>query len=60
LDGSLVLVVGNEGEGIRPLVARSCDVLMRLPMRGKVDSLNAAAAGTVALYLALMARRQGK
>jgi 23S rRNA (guanosine2251-2'-O)-methyltransferase len=56
LDGALALVVGNEGEGIRRLVRESCDLLMRLPMRGKIDSLNAAAAGSVALYLAWQAR----
>lgn len=56
LDGALALVVGNEGEGIRPLVARKCDVMMRLPMRGKVESLNAAVAGSVALYLAYNTR----
>ncbi len=56
LDGTLALVVGNEGEGMRRLVKDSCDVLMRLPMRGRVASLNAAAAGSVALYLAWQAR----
>jgi len=56
LDGPLVLVVGNEGEGMRELVRKKCDVLMALPMRGKVDSLNAAVAGSIALYLARTAR----
>jgi 23S rRNA (guanosine2251-2'-O)-methyltransferase len=56
LDGALGLVVGSEGEGMRPLVAKSCDVLMKLPMRGQIESLNAAVAGSVALYLAYMAR----
>ncbi len=56
LDGALGLVVGSEGEGMRPLTAKSCDVLMRLPMLGQVDSLNAAVAGSVALYLARLAR----
>lgn len=56
LDGPLVLVVGNEGEGMRQLVRQSCDVLMSLPMRGQIESLNAAVAGSVALYLALAAR----
>jgi 23S rRNA (guanosine2251-2'-O)-methyltransferase len=56
LDGPLALVVGNEGEGMRLLVRQSCDVLMRLPMRGQIESLNAAVAGSVALYLALEAR----
>jgi 23S rRNA (guanosine2251-2'-O)-methyltransferase len=56
LDGSLALVVGNEGEGMRRLVRESCDIVMRIPMRGKVASLNAAVAGSVALYLAWQAR----
>ncbi|HKJ26916.1 MAG TPA: 23S rRNA (guanosine(2251)-2'-O)-methyltransferase RlmB [Anaerolineales bacterium] len=56
LKGGLALVVGSEGEGMRRLVREKCDLLMRLPMRGKVDSLNAAVAGSVALYLALAAR----
>ena len=57
LDGALALVVGNEGEGMRQLVRDSCDLLLRLPMRGKIDSLNAAVAGSLALYLAWQARR---
>lgn len=57
LDGPLALVVGNEGEGMRTLVRNSCDFLLRLPMAGRVASLNAAVAGSVALYLALQARQ---
>lgn len=57
LDGSLALVVGSEAEGMRPLVRESCDGLLRLPMRGQVDSLNASVAGSIALYLAWQARR---
>jgi 23S rRNA (guanosine2251-2'-O)-methyltransferase len=56
LDGALALVVGNEGQGMRLLVRNSCDLLLRLPMRGKIDSLNAAVAGSIALYLAWQAR----
>jgi 23S rRNA (guanosine2251-2'-O)-methyltransferase len=56
----LALVVGSEGEGLRLLVRRSCDLLLRLPIQGKVESLNAAAAGSVVLYLALRARTKGK
>jgi 23S rRNA (guanosine2251-2'-O)-methyltransferase len=56
LDGPLALVVGNEGEGMRPLVRKACDLLLRLPMRGRVESLNAAVAGSIAIYLALAAR----
>jgi 23S rRNA (guanosine2251-2'-O)-methyltransferase len=57
LDGPLALVVGSEAEGMRPLVRDSCDILLRLPMRGRVASLNAAVAGSIALYLAWQARR---
>lgn len=56
LKGAIALVVGNEGEGMRRLVQSSCDLLMRLPMRGQIESLNAAAAGSVALYLVWGAR----
>lgn len=56
LDGALALVVGNEGEGMRSLVRDSCDLLLRLPMRGQLDSMNAAVAGSIALYLAWQAR----
>ena len=58
LDGALVVVVGSEGEGLRPLVKSKCDFLLRLPMQGQVESLNAAVAGSVALYLAYLARRK--
>ncbi len=58
LDGALGLVVGSEGEGMRPLTRKSCDVLMKLPMRGHIESLNAAVAGSVALYLAYLARKE--
>lgn len=57
LRGALGLVVGSEGEGIRPLVRSKCDIVLKLPMRGKIESLNAAVAGSVALYLAYLARR---
>jgi 23S rRNA (guanosine2251-2'-O)-methyltransferase len=56
LDGPLALVVGSEGQGLRPLVRDSCDLLRRLPMRGEVASLNASVAGSVALYMVWQAR----
>jgi 23S rRNA (guanosine2251-2'-O)-methyltransferase len=56
LDGPLALVIGGEGSGMRPLVRKSCDLLMCLPMKGKVESLNAAVAGSVALYFAWQKR----
>jgi len=57
-DVGLALVVGNEGTGMRQLVRQSCDELLRLPMVGKIESLNAAVAGSIALYLARQARLQ--
>jgi 23S rRNA (guanosine2251-2'-O)-methyltransferase len=56
LDRPLAIVVGHEGEGLRRLVRESCDFLVKLPMRGHVESLNAAVAGSVLLYAAWQAR----
>jgi len=56
LTGALGLVIGNEGQGMRRLVRQSCDFLLRLPMRGQVESLNAAVAGSIALYMVWEAR----
>jgi 23S rRNA (guanosine2251-2'-O)-methyltransferase len=56
LTGALALVVGNEGRGISRLVREHCDLLIKLPMRGHVTSLNAAVAGSIALYEALRQR----
>lgn len=50
------LVMGSEGDGMRRLVRETCDMLMSLPMRGHVASLNVATAGAVALYAAFQAR----
>jgi 23S rRNA (guanosine2251-2'-O)-methyltransferase len=50
------MVVGSEGEGLRALTRRSCDLLVRLAMSGKIESLNASVAGSIALYLAKQAR----
>jgi 23S rRNA (guanosine2251-2'-O)-methyltransferase len=56
LDGPLALVIGSEGSGMRSLVRKSCDILLHLPMRGNVESLNAAVAGSVVLYIAWQQR----
>jgi 23S rRNA (guanosine2251-2'-O)-methyltransferase len=56
LKGGLGLVVGSEGQGLRRLVRDKCDLLMKLPMQGQIDSLNAAVAGSIALFLARQAR----
>jgi 23S rRNA (guanosine2251-2'-O)-methyltransferase len=59
LTGPIALVVGSEGEGIRQLTRAKCDIILQLPMRGQIESLNAAVAGSVALYLAYLARNGG-
>jgi 23S rRNA (guanosine2251-2'-O)-methyltransferase len=50
LRGDLALVVGSEGEGLRPNVRRHCDGLFSIPMRGGIASLNASVAAGVALF----------
>jgi 23S rRNA (guanosine2251-2'-O)-methyltransferase len=54
--GPVALVVGGEGRGIRPLVAGQCDGLVRIPLQGKVQSLNASVAAAVVLYEVLRQR----
>ena len=56
LTGAVALVVGSEGEGIRQLTRVKCDIVLKLPMRGQIESLNAAVAGSVVLYLVYLAR----
>jgi 23S rRNA (guanosine2251-2'-O)-methyltransferase len=56
LNLSLGLVLGSEGEGLRRIVRDTCDLVLCLPMRGNVASLNVATAGSVALYSAWRAR----
>src|SRR5436853_6933864 len=56
LTGPLALVVGNEGKGISRLVREHCDLLIKLPMHGHINSLNAAVAGSIAVYEALRQR----
>ncbi|HVF80264.1 MAG TPA: 23S rRNA (guanosine(2251)-2'-O)-methyltransferase RlmB [Solirubrobacteraceae bacterium] len=48
--GGVVLVMGAEGAGLRPRVAKSCDALIALPLRGHTGSLNASAAAAVLVY----------
>ena len=52
----LALVVGGEGKGLRQLVRQHCDTIVRLPMPGAIESLNAAVAGSIVLYEALRQR----
>ncbi len=57
LTGRVVLVLGSEGGGLRRRVAESCDLLVSIPIRGRVESLNVAAAAAVLLFEA--ARQRG-
>jgi 23S rRNA (guanosine2251-2'-O)-methyltransferase len=50
LTGPVCLVVGGEGTGVHRLVKERCDVRLRLPMRGRIESLNASAAASALLY----------
>jgi 23S rRNA (guanosine2251-2'-O)-methyltransferase len=54
--GGVVLVLGSEGRGLRPRVASSCDLLVSLPVRGRVGSLGVAAAAAVLVYAAASGR----
>ncbi len=56
LTGPAAIVIGNEGEGMGKLVRESCDVLVSIPMKGKISSLNASAAAAILLYEALRQR----
>ena len=56
LRGPIALVVGSESQGLGPSVRRRCDAFLRIPMRGKVGSLNAAVAGSILLFEALEQR----
>jgi len=58
LSGNMVIVVGSEGSGLRRLVREKCDHIAYIPMVGRVDSLNAAVSGSIALYETLKARKK--
>jgi len=60
LSGDLILVFGSEGKGLRRLVAEGCDVLARLPMSGKIASLNVSTAAAAAAFEAVRQRRSGQ
>ena len=55
-EGGAALVIGAEGEGVSRRVLDNCDKIVSLPMRGKLDSLNASVAAGILLYAAMGAR----
>lgn len=50
LKGKVCLIVGNEGKGLSRLVRENCDILINIPMKGFVNSLNASVASAIAMY----------
>lgn len=59
LTGPIAVVIGGEGRGIRRLVKEKCDFLVKLPMRGRISSLNASVAGSLLMYEIVRQRAQG-
>jgi 23S rRNA (guanosine2251-2'-O)-methyltransferase len=59
LSGGIALVLGAEGKGVRPLVRRTCDATVAIPLAGKVGSLNVSVAAAVLLYEARRQRTAG-
>jgi 23S rRNA (guanosine2251-2'-O)-methyltransferase len=57
LAGGVVLVLGGEGRGLRPLVRRTCDAAVAIPLAGRVESLNVSVAAALLLYEARRQRR---
>ena len=56
LTGPAAIVIGNEGDGMSQLVRKNCDVMVHIPMKGKITSLNASAAASILLYEAVRQR----
>ena len=56
LTGPTAIVIGNEGDGMSPLVRKNCDVMVHIPMKGHITSLNASAAASILLYEAVRQR----
>ena len=56
LTGPTAIVIGNEGDGMSPLVRKNCDVMVHIPMKGRITSLNASAAASILLYEAVRQR----
>lgn len=59
-DRDLALVIGSEGDGMRRLVRECCDELVKIPLSGRIDSLNASVAAGILLYVATAARHPAR
>ena len=57
LAGNIAFIIGSEGKGISRLVKEKCDFLVKLPMKGRVSSLNASVAASILMYEALRQRK---
>jgi 23S rRNA (guanosine2251-2'-O)-methyltransferase len=53
----LAIVVGGEGQGLSQMVRKNCDFVVKIPMRGKINSLNASVAAAVMMYEVVRQRR---
>ena len=56
MSGACAIVIGNEGKGISRLVREKCDMIVSLPMKGSINSLNASVAAGILIYHALKGR----
>ena len=56
LTGAIAIVIGNEGEGMTRLVRENCDVLLKIPMKGQITSLNASVSAGIVMYEAVKQR----
>lgn len=49
-DRPVILVIGSEGKGLRPIIKKKCDIIIKIPMKGKINSLNASVSAAIVLY----------
>ena len=59
LDGAIGLVIGNEGSGMSRLVRENCDVIVKIPMIGKIESLNASVSAAISMYEIVRQKNKG-
>ena len=57
-DGKVAIIIGNEGSGISNIVSKKCDYLIKIPMYGKTNSLNASVAAGITIYEVIRNRKR--